>query len=230
MNKYLLMTFILLTTGAWAQAYPTQRVHYDQYQADIQPTVIDDHHAVINVNNPNGSEGFRMDVQEHEGQVNVVTRDKAGRVIGTVDGVENQYLNSLTDVNGVRNEMHLKQLGNEEITGTMAYSNRNTGEEISANLLGDGMGMLNQTKQGYKMALSIRGEDSATVTYTKAATNEIICIVDDNNRKARVYNAQKKVIAEGMSDDDTPSKIYDKAAYTKCERVMEIFDDDDDDE
>jgi len=227
MNKYLLTAFTLLATGAIAQTYPAQRVYYDQYQADIQPTVVDDHHAVIDVNNPKGPEGFRMEVQEFNNQVNVVARDKDGRVIGTVDGIQGQYVDSLTDVNGVRNEMHLKQIGNDDLTGTINYSNKNTGEEIFANILGGDKGILNQKKQGYKMSLNFRGEDSVTITYTKAATNEVICIVEDNNGRARVYNAQKKIVAEGMSEDDTPSKIYDKAAYAKCEKVMEIFDDDD---
>ena len=229
MNKFLLLSFTLFATGAFAQTYPAQRVNYNPYQADIQPTIIDDNHAVINVQNPNGPEGFRMDVEGDDNQVNMVARDNNGRVVGTVDGVQGQYLNSLTDVNGVRNEMHLKQIGSDEMTGTINYTNKNTGEEISANLLGGGLGLLNQQKQGYKMAMSIRGEDSATVTYTKASTNEIICIVEDNNGRAKVYNAARQVIAEGISDDDEPSKIYDKAAYTKCEKVMDIFDDDDDD-
>ena len=229
MNKFLLLGFTLLAGGSVAQTYPAQRINYDRHQADIQPTVIDDNHAVINVTNPNGPEGFRMDVEGRDNQVNMVARDNAGRVVGTVDGIQGQYVNSVTDVNGVRSEAHLKQLGQDEITGTINFTNKNTGEEISANLLGGGLGLLNQQKQGYKMALNIRGEDSATVTYTKASTNEIICIVEDNNGRAKVYNAARQVVAEGMTDDDEPSKIYDRAAYTKCEKVMDIFDDDDDD-
>ena len=228
MNKFLLLGFTLLAGGAMAQTYPAQRINYGQYQADIQPTIIDDNHAVINVQNPNGPESFRMDVEGTDNRVNMVARDKEGRIIGTVDGVREEYVNSMTDVNGVRQEMHLKQIGDDDIRGTVHYSNKNTGEEISANLLGGGMGLLNQQKQGYKMALNIRGEDSVTVTYTKASTKEIICIVEDNNGRARVYNAQKKVIAEGMSDDDAPAKIYDKAGYDRCKKVIEIFDDEDD--
>ena len=228
MNKFLLLGFTLLASGAVAQTYPAQRVHYDQHQADIQPTIIDDSHAVIDVTNPNGSEGFRMNVEGRGNQVNMVARDNTGRVVGTVDGVQEHYANSVTDVNGVRTEMHLKQQGQDEITGTINYTNRNTGEELSANLLGPSMGLLNHQKQGYKMAMNIRGENSITVTYTKASTNEIICVVEDNNGKAKIYNAARQVVAEGMTDADEPSKIYDSAAYAKCEKVMDIFNDDDD--
>ena len=232
MKKILFLMSLSLALNASAQTYPTQRVYYGEHTADIQPVVVDDHQANLNIKNPYGSENVTIEVQEvADGQIKMIARDQnTGKIISSTDGVKDKYVKSSSEFNGIKQDMDLKLSNTDEITGQIGYSNKNTGEEVFANILGNGAGLLNQTKKGYKMSLNMKNEDTGTVTYTKAKTKEIVCIVAYDKYKSQVYDADKKLIAEGRTEDDEPSQVYNRAAWQKCEKIMDIFDDDDDDD
>ncbi len=232
MKKILFLLTLLLAVDANAQGDPTQRVHYGEHTADIQPVVVNDHQANLNIKNPYGSENVTVEFQEiGDDQIKMVARDKnTGKIISSTDGIKDKYVKSSSEINGITQDMDLKLSNKDELTGTVGYSNKNTGESLFANMLGNGAGLLNQTKKGYKMSLNMRDEDTGTLTYTQAKTKEVICIVDYNKYTSRVYDANKKLIAEGKTEDDKPSKVYNKAAWQKCGKVVDIFNEDEDDD
>lgn len=228
MKKILFLLSLSLALSANAQTYPNKEF----ITAGIQPVVVNDRQANLNIKNPYGSENVTIELQEvGDGQIKMVARDKnTGKIISSTDGVKDKHVKSSSEINGVKQDMDLKLSKNDELTGTVGYANKNTGEGMFANILGNVAGLLNQTKKGYKMSLNMKNENVGTVTYTNSKTKEIICIVNYDKYKSRIYDMNKKLIAEGITEDDNPSKIYNKVAYQKCEKVIDIFNDDTDDD
>jgi len=229
--KYTLTTALLLITfAAQSQTIPAQQVQLGDVQAEIQPTVLSDDHATLDIRDLSGDEAVKVDIQkDSENQVHMIIRDKkTGQVLSDAIMTQNERIDSVTEANGIRSEMHLRQSGLDDVVGTAAYDNAQTGESIKMDVRGDQLGSLTQTKGEYTLSLGINGNNT-TATITEKKTKKVICSMVDDGQTSRIYGPDKQLIAEGNSDDDAPTRIYNDAAYKNCEKVMSIFDSEEND-
>lgn len=227
--KYIFATATLLFAfSAQSQTLPAQQVRFGDVQAEVQPNVLSDDHATFDIRNLSGNDAVHVDVRkDSSNRVHLIIRDKnTGKILSDTVMVQNKYADSITESDGVRSELHLRQSGSDDITGTAEYENAHTGESLHVHVQGEQLGSLTQKKQGYTMSLGING-DNTLMTITQDKTKQVICSAVDDGQVSRIYDANKNLIAEGNSDDDSPTRIYDDAAYKLCEKIMNIFDTED---
>ncbi len=232
MKKSIMMGLMLLSTSVMAQVIIDKRVDFvEKPSADVIVSA-DRQGLNIDTEKVGTGKGFKANVRSSgNGDMNMIARDKrTGKVISKMEGREGQYAKGYADTEAFYQKIDLKEK-NGDVVGNIQFSNKVTGEHFDLKTFDENNRTLAQTKGGYKMDISVRANGAMTVKVTDIRTKQVICYADEKGNNSYLYDAQGKVIAKGLVNDDPEDyTVYNKQAVAACEKALAVFEEDEEDE
>ena len=191
----------------------------------------------IYMTNPEGNEKISMEsvVNEATGEVEVITRDEnTGEILSRSKGTKDKSIDSVSNVNGHSQEIHLQKTGagEDDYSGTMKMKNSESSADITFVNGEVQKGEISLVEGGYKKEFKL-ASGGIEVLLKEAKTNTLKYRVVSKNNYSRLYDANGNLIAEGPDgeedDDDDEEKdmekIYNQSAYNEFKQIMDADDD-----
>ena len=194
----------------------------------------------VYMSNPNGNEKISMEyiiINESTGDVEVIVRDEnTGEILSHTKGVKDSAVDSVSNVNGHSQEIHLQKTGagEDDYSGTMKMKDSQNSADITIVNGEVQKGELSMVEGGYKKEFKL-GLGNVEVLLKEAKTNKLKYKLVSKNNYSRLYDASGNLIAEGPDgdedDDDDEErdmeKIYNQSSYNEFKQIMEADDDED---